>query len=237
MTTQHTTPKKDNFMRNAFIALLVIVIILLGLNSYQTNKNIGESDKPALVANGIVNSVDNAIGNRNSKVALVEYADFQCPACKAWEPAIKEIIKESGSNFVFVYRYFPLAQIHQNALGAAKAAEAAARQGKFWEMHDQLYANQEAWGSALDADQYFSKYAASIGLDMAKYNTDIKDKAVEDRILSDMKEGNKSGVQGTPSFYLNGSRLTLSNTEDLKKILKETIDAANGITSATTTAK
>lgn len=235
--TTNTTPKKDNFMRNAFIALLVIVIILLGLNSYQTNKSIGEVDKPALIANGIVNAADNAIGDRSSKVALVEYADFQCPACKAWEPTVKEVIKESGSNFVFVYRYFPLAQIHQNALGAAKAAEAASRQGKFWEMHDQLYANQEAWGSALNASEYFSKYATSIGLDMAKYNADIASKEVEDRILSDMKEGNKAGVQGTPSFYLNGSKLTLNSTDALKKILKETIEAANGSAVATTTTK
>lgn len=232
MTTQNTTPKKDNFMRNAFIALILIVAVLLGINYYQTNKNIGVSDQPATVANGIVNTTDNVIGDRNSKVALVEYADFQCPACKAWEPAVKEMIKDSGDNFVFVYRYFPLSQIHQNALGAAKAAEAAARQGKFWEMHDALYANQDAWGSALDANEYFKKYAQGMALDMNKFEADINDKTVEERILSDMKEGNKVGIQGTPTFYLNGSKLSAGSFDEMKKILKDTIDTAK---SATTT--
>lgn len=170
---------------------------------------------------------DHVRGAQDAKLTLVEFGDFQCPACGAYEPLVSQVVKDNAKNVKFVFKHFPLMQMHHNALLAAKASEAAALQGKFWEMHDKLYEKQEEWGNTLNAREYIMSYATTIGLDVAKFTKDIESKAIEEKILAELKEGSTLGVQGTPTFFLNGKKLdnprSLAAFNDL---IKTTLEAS-----------
>jgi protein-disulfide isomerase len=142
----------------------------------------------------------------NAKAILVEYGDFQCPACGAYESMLDRLQSEFNGQLQFVYREFPLTQVHQNAQLAAQAAEAAGLQGKFWEMHDKLYATQRDWSDQPNSQalSLFKSYAQSLGLNVPKFSSDINSSAVTTKIANDVSSGNLSGIQGTPTFFLNG---------------------------------
>lgn len=151
---------------------------------------------------------DWAKGNKDAQVTLVEYLDFECEACGAYYPVVKQLEAEFGDRVRFVSRYFPLPG-HKNSMTAASAVEAAGRQGKFWEMHDTLFENQKAWAEKSMADpKLFLAYAQKIGLDMAKYQKDVNDSSLRDRIERDKRSGEALGIQGTPSFFLNGEKIS-----------------------------
>jgi protein-disulfide isomerase len=145
---------------------------------------------------------DHAEGPADAPLTLVEYGDYQCPYCGAAYPIVKRLQKTLGTKLRFVFRNFPVTQAHPYALIAAKAAEAAALQGKFWEMHDLLYEQQ----TFLEPD-ILPSWAKRIGLDLDKFGIDIKQGGiVEKRIKEDRQSGIRSGVNGTPTFYINGTR-------------------------------
>ena len=146
-----------------------------------------------------VSARDHIEGNESALVTLVEYADYQCPYCGSVYPVIKQLQKSLGKKLSFVFRNFPLTQSHPYALIAAEAAEAAALQGKFWQMHKLLFENQEE----LEPD-VLPSWAESIGVDMNQFATAIKDRRVRKRIEDDYASGVQSGVEGTPSFFING---------------------------------
>ncbi len=148
-----------------------------------------------------VSSVDHIQGNASAGLELVEYGDYQCPFCGAAYPIIKKIQKNLGDDLKFVFRNFPLAEMHPNAFNAALAAEAAALQNKFWKMHDIIYENQDA----LSWDDLFA-YAKSLGLDQERFKKDISKQEVVDKVENDFESGIRSGVNGTPSFYINGKK-------------------------------
>jgi protein-disulfide isomerase len=148
-----------------------------------------------------VNALDHIQGLESAPVTLVEYGDYQCPHCGLAYPIIKAVQKKLGPKLRFVFRNFPLRNMHPFAEPAAQAAEAAGAQGKFWEMHDALYENQDF----LDEDEIF-KLAEGLSLDMKIYNKDIQDKRYKDKVKKDFMSGVKSGVNGTPSFFINGQR-------------------------------
>ena len=149
-----------------------------------------------------VNTADHHIGNTNAAVTLVEYGDFECPYCGRAHPLIKRLLEEKGNEFQFVFRNFPLRQIHPNAYIAAISAEAAGRQGKFWEMHDLLYENQDKLGM-----DYLYLLAKLLGLDLAQFTKDSESRVLLDKIQTDFEGGIRSGVNGTPSFFINGQKL------------------------------
>lgn len=168
---------------------------------------------------------DQVLGNANSPVILVEYADFQCPGCQTAYPRIKAIVEQYQQQIGFVFRNFPLTSIHPNALAAAAAAEAAGLQGKFWEMADLLFTNQSGW-SKLDSSERldkFSEYASSLGLDVDQFKTDMSSEKVSKKIRLDQALGKKDEVSGTPGFYLNGEKLEQEIWGDDAK-LKELLD-------------
>src|SRR6266487_2571304 len=147
-----------------------------------------------------VSERDHAQGRAGAPVTLVEYGDYQCPYCGAAYPVIKRLQKALGKKLRFVFRNFPLTQAHPYALMAAETAEAAALQGKFWEMHDFIYENQETLEpEALPA------WANELGLDMKKFAAAIKQGSGVKRIEEDRASGIESGVNGTPSFFINGT--------------------------------
>jgi len=148
-----------------------------------------------------VGSTDHILGNANAPLELVQYGDYQCPFCGAAYPIIKNIQYKLGDDLKFVFRNFPLAEIHPNAFNAAVAAEAAALQKKFWKMHDIIYENQEA----LAWDDLFA-YAKAINIDVEQFKKDISKQEVIDKVENDFESGVRSGVNGTPSFYINGKK-------------------------------
>jgi protein-disulfide isomerase len=148
-----------------------------------------------------VSSHDHAEGPADAALTLVEYGDYQCPYCGAAYPVVKEVQKTLGKKLRFVFRNFPLTQAHPYALIAAEAAEAAALQGKFWEMHDLLFEKQH-----LLKPEIIPSWANRIGLNVEQFGNDIKKDVVEKRIQEDRTSGIRSGVNGTPTFFINGSR-------------------------------
>lgn len=164
-------------------------------------------------------------GKGSSGVTLVEYGDYQCPACSAYHPIVKNIVTTYGDRIFFQFRNYPLEALHQNARAGSRAAEAASIQGKFWEMHNALYENQQTWGTAGDPLSFFSGYAKQAGVaDLTKFATDYKSKAVNDIINADMKEGAVFKITGTPTFVLDGKKIdNPRDAEAFNKVIDEAI--------------
>jgi protein-disulfide isomerase len=144
---------------------------------------------------------DHIQGPVDAPATLVEYGDFQCPYCGKAYPIVKEVRARMGDRLCFVFRNFPITTSHQYAEQAAEAAEAAAAQGKFWEMHDVLFENQTR---LTDAD--LRRYADGVGLDLERFDADMARHAYAERVREDFMGGVRSGVNGTPTFYVNGAR-------------------------------
>ena len=173
------------------------------------------------------NIADHVYGKTDSKVVLVEYGDFQCPACGAAEPVLAQIREEYKDKIAFIFRNNPLASIHPNAKAAAAAAEAAGLQGKYWEMHDKLYKTQTAWSNSNTSQRTdtFIAYAKEIGVsDIEKFKTDMGSSAVNDKISYDLSLGQKAGVSGTPTLTLNKDTLSTDDRQTVES-MKKVIDA------------
>lgn len=193
-----------------------------------------------------VTSSDWQVGDPRSKVTLVEYADFQCGACGAYAPVIQMVKNEyKDKGVLFVYRPFPLPG-HANAIPAAVAAEAAGAQGKYFEMSDKIFANQSVWAQERGpkVNEIFLGYAKELGLDIAKYEADIADPALKTKIAEVVRAGVKSKVNSTPTFFLQGVKITNptgNSAEEAFQKFKVLIDAelakvgATSDTSATST--
>lgn len=141
---------------------------------------------------------DHALGPAGARVTLVEYGDFECPSCGATHPILREVRRAFGPNLRFIFRHYPLRDNHPSAEMAAQAAEAAGAQGKFWEMHDRLYEHQDA----LD-QRALARHARKIGLDVAKFESDLAARTYATRVERDVETGRASGVRGTPSLLIN----------------------------------
>lgn len=148
-----------------------------------------------------------AVGPETAPVTLEEFGDFQCPPCGRMHPVVEQLKKDYGGRLRFVFRQFPLQQIHKNAFTAARAAEAAGMQGRFWEMHDLIFDNQTQWAESPEPRPIFNEYAKRIGLNVEKFQTDLAGQAAADRVMADYQRGTSLGVGGTPTFFVNGREL------------------------------
>ena len=148
-----------------------------------------------------VNNKDHIQGKDNARIELVEYGDYQCPHCGHAYSIIKNLQRSLGTDLKFVFRNFPLSEAHPDAFNAAVAAEAAGLQQKFWDMHDIIFENQQA----LDLESLFL-YAKTIGLDLERFKNDIQKNALITKVEQDFESGVRSGVNGTPSFFINGKK-------------------------------
>ena len=158
------------------------------------------------------------------KATLVEYSDFQCPACKMYYSVLKQLSDEFGDNLIWVYKYFPLKAIHKNAELSAWAGESARLQGKFLEMEDILFTKQDEWASSDQALSLFTAYAISLGLDKDKFLKDIESDTVHEKIDNDYTEGVSLKVGGTPTFFLNGKKITNpANYNEFKQLIQNEI--------------
>lgn len=165
-----------------------------------------------------VSKTNHAQGNLDSDLEIVEYGDYQCPYCGAAYPVLKELMKEFGGQVKFVFRNFPLSEMHQYAKVAAIAAEAANLQGKFWEMHDAIYENQRDLNENL-----LMKLAEQLKLNIPQFEKDLESLELAEKVDSDFESGVMSGVNGTPSFFVNGNKFN-GGAADLLELVRENMN-------------
>lgn len=168
------------------------------------------------------------LGSPDAPVMLEEFGDFQCAACGTLHSTINDMKQAFGPRVVIVFRQFPLVNLHANAMAAARAAEAAAIQNKFWQMHDVLFENQKDWRDAADPKPTFQQYAARLGLDTARFQSDMMSQAVDQRIALDRERGRWIGVNSTPTVFMNGREVALDSlsTDRLRQLINSELSAA-----------
>ena len=212
-------------MSKQFIAVLVVVILgLFGVFAL-TKKSADNSQSGSNSSSASANQLsEHKAGAGKKGVTLIEYGDFQCPVCKSYYPLVKQVQQAYGDDITFQFRNFPLTQLHPHAYEAARAAEAAALQGKFWEMHDFLYENQDSWAQSANPSSIFDTYAGQLGLDVSKFKTDQASEQVASTINADVNAAQKIKASGTPTFVINGKKVE-NNPTDLASF-KQLIDDA-----------
>jgi len=162
-----------------------------------------------------VGNTDHAQGNLDAELTIVEYGDYQCPYCGAAYPILKELMDQFGTQIKFVFRNFPLSEMHPYARAAALAAEAAALQGKFWEMHDAIFENQRSLN-----ESFLLKLAEKLNLEISQFKSDLENPKLAEKVDGDFESGVVSGVNGTPSFYINGQKFD-GGAVDLFHLIQE----------------
>jgi protein-disulfide isomerase len=212
--------------KKAVVALLAILFFgFVGYKVWNWFKTpVSDTGKSSILS---VKDDDWMKGNPNAKVTLIEYADFECPACAIYSTeVIGKLASEYGDNLRIVYRHFPLPQ-HTRALDAAKAAEAAGKQGKFWEMSELLYKNQESWSSG-DLKKKLEGYAKELNLNLDQLNADFDSDSTLQSIKDNESEAYTLKISETPTFYVNGKKASInSGYEDLKKAIDKALESGN----------
>ena len=204
-------------MKNLVIGVVVSSIVFIFLGWLLVGR-----EKPVQTFDMAITSTDYQT-NASASAVLVEYSDFQCPACASYHDLVSQLKADLGDRINIVYRHFPLRQIHKNAQLAGQAAESANIQGKFWEMHDLLYEKQDEWGnlvSPLSREQvltYFQSYAGQLGLDINKFTKAIETNEAINIINEDISAGTASGVNATPTFYVNNTKISEPSFAAIKK--------------------
>lgn len=206
--------KKNNLI---FWLLVLVILGLLGWGAMKLASNDTTTGSNTDILK--IQSNDQVKGDPQAKLVLIEYSDFQCPACKT-AAFYGQLLATDSSNLAkdvaIVFRHFPLEKIHPNAKLAAQAAEAAGSQNKFWEMHNLLFDQQEIWSSSTNVEESFINYAKDLGLDTAKFKIDLYSDAIKNKVEQNIKEGSKEqlDIQYTPTVYLNGEIINLPNSYD-----------------------
>lgn len=218
----------------AIIGIVLLVALVGGWWFYQNSKAtpVVKKNENANKSTPVNNPLDtaspgaqppNMLGSPSAAVTVEEFADYQCPTCGVMHPKIKELTGLYGNRIKFIYRSFPLTQIHKNAYDAAVAAEAAGMQSKFWAMQDQLFNNRQEWENSPEPRKIFDGYAEKLGLDVQKFENDMAGMAAKQRVDADLQRGRSAGVDGTPAIYINGRKLA-PNEMDFST-MRQMIDA------------
>jgi protein-disulfide isomerase len=193
--------------------LVGIVAVMIGLFAVANSGS--EPAKPTGDKTKIIR--DNSYKTGSGPIQLVEFGDYQCPACGAAYPNVKQLLKDYDGKITFYFRNFPLSTVHLNAMAGSNTAEAAGAQGKYWEMHDKLYETQKEWSIKSDPTDLFVNYAKELGLDTDKFKTAINDKKYQTIIDQDVADGEAMGVNSTPTFYFNGVKYTGNSSYEALK--------------------
>lgn len=204
------------------ISVVIAILALCGLFIWALSMPRGTSNSDNSVIAPPVAADDHVKGATDQKVVLVEYLDFECEACGAYYPILKNLEQMLKGKVTFVVRYFPL-QGHANGLPAALAAEAAGRQGKFWEMHDMLFERQKEWGEKpAPTPEVFETFASELGLDIEKFRADVASEEVRTRVQRDIDSGRQLGITGTPTFFIDGEKIQNPKSEQAFWAILET---------------
>jgi protein-disulfide isomerase len=212
--------------------LIIVGIVVLFAGAFWFSQQAAEEANMGVVIEA------NVKGNPDAEVVLIKYSDFQCPACAAAATVVDTLLEEYGDDVRVEYRHFPLVTIHPLAIPAARAAEAAGQQEAFWEMHDRLFENQQAWSSAANPTAFFVGYAEEIGLDIPTFRRHLDASVIETHVRDQFAEARDAGFTGTPTFTLNGERMQFDTYEAFVGQIVAAVNEVNGIpvAPATTTA-
>ena len=203
-----------------WIAGLIVILGLAGIVLLSQSAKTDVTDTAKLLE---VKETDWAVGPAEVAVTLIEYSDFQCPACKEYYPVLRLLEEEFPTSLRVVYRHFPLTS-HPNATPAARAAEAAGVQGKFWEMHDILFNQQDEWKDNADPRIHFGVYAGELGMDVEQFVGDMLSTEIQKKVANDYRDGVILNVQGTPTFFLNGEKIgNPLSYENFKKVIESKV--------------
>jgi protein-disulfide isomerase len=223
----------DFVRRNlTFLSVTVVTLVVIVGGIMLLSKEPSEGPEPSPVSSDILTPSDSYVTggfkdgkflpkSATAKVTLVEFGDYQCPACAAYDALTLQVLTEMSGEVNMYFRHFPLPQ-HKNAKITSYAAEAAGVQGKFFEMHHLLYEKQAEWSESSKVDDLILGYAESLKLDLPKFKEDLKSTKTKDKIEKDLDDGTKVGINSTPSFFINGKRITNPRSyEDFKKLIEE----------------
>lgn len=201
--------------------LAVLALLVYGIAKLAGNPSTGPNRAGAIITD--ISASDWIFGNKDAKVTLIEYSDFQCPACGRAYPIVKAVSGEFKNQMRFVYRHFPLKQIHINAEKSAYTAEAAGLQGKFWEMSDLLFTNQSKWETSANSAAMFEQYAKDLGLNLDAFKRDFAAKETRDKITKDYDNAIRAGLNHTPTFFLNGKEISPATLEEFRTLIRGAI--------------
>lgn len=202
----------------AIIAGIVWGLVLLVKNSSEKGEIVATSES--------INSEDWTVGSADSLIHLIEYSDFQCPACASYEPTLVQLMEEYKDDLYFAYRHFPLRSIHPHAQLVAQASEAAGLQGKFWEMHDKIFETQTLWASRPRIESFLSELATEIGLNVDRFESDLKSSSVKAAVDADYESAVQLRLNATPTFILNGSIIPNPSNIEAFRVLFDSILSA-----------
>ncbi len=215
-------------MDKRFIAILLVTIAALGAIFWFSRDKSANDDNGSTQA-----SVSNhTVGAGNKGVEIVEYGDFQCPACRGFFPVLQEVKAKYGDDIKFTFRNFPIDSIHPNARAAHRAAEAAAKQDKFWEFHDLLYQQQDSWKNSTAIVGVMESYAQQLELNMDQFKADYPSEEINRTINADISAGQALRVNSTPTFVINGkiidseTQQSMATLEGFSKVIDEAISTA-----------
>jgi protein-disulfide isomerase len=215
-------------MDKRFWAIILVIVVIFG--GVLFFKNMHKANAPT------VQPTNHIEGKDAKSVTLVEYGDYECPACEEYYPIVKQVVQKYNNDITFQFRNLPLSTIHPNAFAGARAAEAAALQNKFWEMHDALYDNQNSWAQSSNPQQFFNQYAQQLGLNLSQFQKDYSSSRVNDTINADVAAFEKTKADmATPAFFLDGKQIKPDPTVDsFSKLLDAEIVKKNPAPTSTT---
>ncbi len=221
---------KKQGMKKYLPTILIVagIVVVIGFVVYAMTRSDSSSTttiQPATAEDVAAISQGHTIGNANAKVVVTEFGDYQCPVCGTWHPYLQNtFLPQYQDKVAFVFKNFPLTQVHKNAQISAQAAEAAGLQGKFWEMHNKLYETQSEWSEQSDPSGKFADYAGQIGLNVNQFKSDLNSQTVKDIVQKDADLATKLNIQGTPTFFINGNQVTIkTGFEDLKNAVDQAL--------------
>lgn len=203
-----------------FFGIILVTVVIIGGAVFAFSK---PTNAPKINQELLVRRDSPKIGSPSATVTLVDFGDFQCSACGAYYPVVKKLMETYKDSLALVFRHFPLPS-HANALSAARAAEAAGIQGKFWEMHDKLYETQQDWSAEKNPTEIFVGYAKEFSLNAEQFMKDMESRQVQKRIDNDVVDANTIGVNATPTFFLNNIKIeNPASLKDFENIIKTAI--------------
>ncbi len=197
--------------------LLILVLGVIGAFLVAYYLTSGSEDSPAATLSATDTPTDTVRvrGRDDAALQLVEFGDYQCPTCAAYHRMVSEVMRRFPADVRLEFHHFPLVSIHGNSMYASMAAEAAAEQGKFWEMHDMIFENQGIWAPSSSAASIFSSYAEELGLDMDQFGRAVRSNDAESRVLADVVRARDLSLNSVPTFFVDGRQLPLNLVGDV----------------------
>jgi len=228
MTRPGTPPSLPDTAKKTRIFVWVLLTVLIGLgliwySVFTLGKPAPTAARPAAEAQLVREDSHRTTSPVTEKAQLVEFLDFECDACRTAQPIIEELEKEYGDRVTFVHRYFPL-PAHRNSAAAALAVEAPAQQGKYRQMYTKMFETEPQWGNKQESQALvFRTLAQELGLDLAAYDDTVADDRTKERVKEDIADGTALGVTGTPTFFLNGTKIPLDTEAQFRQLVAEAV--------------